>query len=306
MGGITRRDLVFGAAYGTIAVLIGLREGEGSEPKQSQESMVVIIRDEKALNEKKEADIEVLRQMLDQAIIKVSGEKKAENGWRILFNQKDFVGIKYTHCGWMRVHTHLELVEAVKGRLKDIGIGEDSIVAKDQGLPFEKCTALINMPSIKAHPLTGIAVSLKNYINFNRGKESTYHHGGSANLGEIWKMPGVQGKTRMVIVDALTPYFGPGPQIDPRYYWDFRGIVVGKDPVAVDTVCLKMVQERRNAFKGESWPLSPPPISIEEADKKYELGTSDPEKIIVIRLGWGVPKGEEGKPIKLKDLKGFA
>jgi uncharacterized protein (DUF362 family) len=152
-------------------------------------------------------------------------------------------------------------------------------------MPLEACTALINVPAIKVHSLTGIAASIKNYINFT-GKENSYHFQGSVKLGEAWKMPRVKGKTRLIIVDALRPYFGPGPQINPLHRWDYKGILVGTDPVAIDTVCLRICQMKRNLFKGEEWPISPPPKSIAAADKKYKLGTSDPSKIKLMKLGW--------------------
>ncbi len=139
------------------------------------------------------------------------------------------------------------------------------------------------MPSVKVHSLTGIAASLKNYINFT-SNPSAYHYDGSDKLGEVWLK--VKNKTRLIVVDFLRPYFGPGPQINPVYRWNYNGILVGTDPVAIDTVCLKICQEKRNQFKGEEWLITPPPKSISRADKKYDLGTSDPMKIQVIRYGW--------------------
>jgi hypothetical protein len=62
--------------------------------------------------------------------------------------------------------------------------------------------------------------------------------------------------------------------------------MVGTDPVALDTVSLKICQVKRDLFKGESWPITPPPKSIAAADADYKLGTSDAAKIGLIRLGW--------------------
>ena len=52
------------------------------------------------------------------------------------------------------------------------------------------------------------------------------------------------------------------------------GLIAGTDPVAVETICLKIIAEKRKAIRGEPWPLSPPPICVEAADKVYGLGTS--------------------------------
>ena len=85
------------------------------------------------------------------------------------------------------------------------------------------CTALIAMPALKAHWLTGIGTVLKNYIMYS-GRPSTYHDANNANLGEIWLLPGVKGKTKLVLVDALRPLCDKGPQPDPRYFWDYKGL----------------------------------------------------------------------------------
>jgi hypothetical protein len=196
----------------------------------------------------------------------------------------DTVGVKFTRCDWMRVHTDQAVIDAVVKRVGEAGVVKERIFAQDGGLPVAKCTALINVPSVKVHTLTGIAVAMKNYINF--APAPSKYHAPSTNLGEIFLMPDVKGKTRLVVVDLLRPYFGPGPQINPLHRWNYHGIMVATDPVAVDSVCLGICQAKRNLFKGEPWPITPPPDFIAAGDKTYKLGTSDPTKIKLVRLGW--------------------
>ena len=115
-----------------------------------------------------------------------------------------------------------------------------------------------------------------NYILYS-GRPSRYHQDKSAKLGEIWLIPEVKGKTRLVLVDALHPLCDKRPQPDPRYKWAYNGLIAGTDPVAVETVCLKILTEKRQALRGEPWPITPPPICVEAADKAYGLGTSKME-----------------------------
>jgi hypothetical protein len=56
--------------------------------------------------------------------------------------------------------------------------------------------------------------------------------------------------------------------------------------VAVETVCLRIITEKRHVLRGEPWPLSPPPICVEAADKVYGLGTSNLEEIKIAHIGW--------------------
>ena len=295
---ITRRDFLKGTAYRTVGLALGLRslEAAAAEAKEGKPfaatpagvvSRVVLVRDKDAVDARHRAKTEVAARMIDTAVNTFAGEEDAVKAWRRFFRPDDTVGVKISRCGWMRVHTCSEVIDAVASRLRSIGIPEERIIVKDYHLPLERCTALINLPSIKVHTLTGIAVSVKNYVNFSK-KIPRYHAGKSheEKLAETWFFPQVKGKTRLIIVDALRPYFGPGPQVNPLHYWDYKGILVAKDPVAVDTVCLRICQKKRNLYKGEEWPITPPPKAIAAADEKYHLGTSDPLKIKLVRVGW--------------------
>jgi hypothetical protein len=293
---VTRRDFIRGAAMGTIGMalyggqerdlLAGTGGTTGARPfaAQDPQSIVVLIRSEKAVGAEDKIDAAAVQEMIDAAMKEFAGEAETAGAWAKFVKPADTVGVKFTHCGWMRVHTEQPVVDAIVKRVGEAGVAGDRIIAQDEGLPAAKCTALINVPTVKVHTMTGIAVSLKNYINFS-AKPASYHSP-STNLGEIYLKPEVKGKTRLIIVDVLRPYFGPGPQINPLHRWNYGGIMVGADPVAIDTVCLKLCQVKRRLFKGEDWPISPPPDNIAAADKTYHLGTSDPARIKLVKLGW--------------------
>lgn len=292
---ITRRDFLKGTAYGTLGLALGLKgfEGLATAEKATEAfnafnplSKVVLVRDEAAVDKSHNINSKIVAEMMDSAVRILADEDDRIKAWEHYIKKEDTVGVKFSRCSWMRIPTEQAVIEAVVKRAEEVGVSKKRIHPQDYGLPFKKCTALINVPSVKVHSLTGIAASIKNYINFT-GKESSYHFRGSSKLGEVWNWPSVKGKTRLIIVDALRPYFGPGPQINPIHRWDYKGILVGTDPVAIDTVLLRICQQKRNLFKGDEWPISPPPKSIAKADTKYKLGTSDPSKIKLIRLGWG-------------------
>jgi hypothetical protein len=291
---ITRRDFIRGVAYGTLGLTLGYKtlsavaDNEQSAIPFAAEnplSHVVLIRRNDVIDKNNKINKTILSEMMDTALKTFSGETDLLAAWRKYIHPDDKVGVKVTHCSWMRIHTNESLIKTIQIKLSDVSIPKSRIHVEDYGLPFEKCTALINVPSVKVHTLTGIAASIKNYINFIQ-QPSDYHHEGSVNLGKIWLMPHVKGKTRLIIVDMLQPYFGPGPQINPLHRWNYKGILVGTDPVAIDTVCTRICQMKRNLFKGEEWLISPPPKSLAAADTKYGLGTSNPIKIQLIRLGW--------------------
>jgi len=290
---VTRRDFIKGAALGVLGIALTGKErelfaarGGRVEPfaAENPQSTVVLIRNDKAVDASDKVDSAIVQEMIDTAIKQFSGEAEVARAWSKFVQADDTVGVKFTRCDWMRVHTDQAVIDAVVKRVGEAGVAKDRLFAQDGGLPVAKCTALINVPSVKVHTLTGIAVSLKNYINFS--PQPSRYHAPNTNLGEIFLLPEVKGKTRLIVVDMLRPYFGPGPQINPLHRWNYCGIMVATDPVAVDRVCLSVCQAKRNLFKGEEWPISPPPDNIYSADKNYKLGTSDPARIKLVKLGW--------------------
>jgi hypothetical protein len=98
----------------------------------------------------------------------------------------------------------------------------------------------------------------------------------------------VKGKTRLNVLAALTPQFwGRGAHFfDRRYVWQYKGLIVGIDPVAVDAVGAELLKRKRVAFFGEDRALDVPPIHITAADKTYHLGVSDLSRIELVKLGW--------------------
>jgi hypothetical protein len=244
---------------------------------------VIVVRDQHALGERHKVNLPVLKQMLEESLLRLTGRKTSKEAWLSLVKPDDIVGLVPTaHLN----PTHQELVDAVEGSLREAGIPKDHI-RNAQGGPSlpEACTALIALPALKAHWLTGIGTVLKNYIRYS-GKPSAYHGEQNAKLGEIWNLPAVKGKTKLVLVDALRPLCDKGPQPDPRYLWNYSGLLAGTDPVAVETVCLRIINNKREAMRGEPWPLSPPPLCVAAADEQYHLGTSNMAEIHVEHSGW--------------------
>ncbi|MFC1835481.1 DUF362 domain-containing protein [Thermodesulfobacteriota bacterium] len=278
---LTRRDFLRGNVCAALGVtVLGISPAGAAAPSPS---VVIVDRDEKVLNTDLVVDSTILRGMVNRTVIQLTGKGTAREAWLSLVSPKDIIGLVTTsHAN----PTHDELVDAVKASLVAAGIPEKNI-RMAQGSPedAEACTALISMPALKTHRLTGIGTVLKNYIMFS-GRPSSYHAEDSAKLGEIWHLPNVKGKTKLILVDALHPLCDKGPQSNPRYKWAYNGLIAGTDPIAVETVCLQVILARRRELRGEPWPISPPPLCVEAADKIYGLGTSRPERIAIKTSGW--------------------
>jgi hypothetical protein len=283
---ITRRDFLRGAAGTAVAAALGpviLAEAQAQPTAK-----VVLIRNADVLAQPEKTQ-GILESMLDEAIKTLLGTDSPLEAWRKLIKSSDVVGVKSND--WGKLPTPKPLEAAIKRRLLDVGVMEENMSIADRGVMtnpiFLKSTALVNVRPLRTHHWAGVGTCLKNYIQFVSDRPS-YHPDACAALGSIWHLPAVKGKTRLNILSVLTPqFYGRGPSFfDTRYVWPYRGLIVGTDPVAVDTIGARLLQKKRMVFFGEDRVLDAPPSHIIVADKKYHLGVSDLSRIQLVKLGW--------------------
>jgi len=284
---ITRRDFLRGAAGAALAA--ALSSPIRGEAQGEQKAKVVLVRNHEVLGRQEKARGEILQSMLDEAVKTLLATGEPLEAWRKLIKSSDVVGVKSN--AWAKLPTPKALEGAIKRRLLDVGVAEENMSIADKEVlsnpVFLKATALVNVRPLRTHHWSAVGTCVKNYIQFDPDR-SSFHAEACTALGKIWTYPIVQGKTRLNILSALTPqFYGRGANFfDTRYVWPYRGLIVGTDPVAVDTVGAHLLQVKRIAFFGEDRALDVPPTHIIAADKKYHLGVSDLSRIQVIKLGW--------------------
>jgi hypothetical protein len=284
---VTRRDFLKGTAG--LVMAMGVGSSIPFEARAEDKARVVVIRNQKVLGTDEKLDSNILKSMLDEAILTLLDEKDIFKAWQRLFNKTDIVGIKSN--SWRYLPTPEEMEQVIRRRLLDIGIPEGALAVDDRGVlnnpVFLKSTALVNVRPVRTHHWAGIGSCLKNYIMFVPSP-SAYHGDACSDLGKIWTFPSVKGKTRLNILVALTPqFYGRGSNsFDRRYLWAYKGLIVGIDPVAVSAVGAELLRLKRISFFGEDRELDVQPIHIGVADKKYRLGISDLNRIEILKLGW--------------------
>ncbi|RJP63988.1 MAG: DUF362 domain-containing protein [Ignavibacteriales bacterium] len=256
---------------------------------QSTKTKVVLIRNEKVLDKNGKINIEILETMLDESVKLIFDTKYASTAWSKIIKPTDVVGIK-TNV-WNYLSTPTELENIIKERVIAAGVKEDNVSIDDRGVlnnpVFKKATALINSRPMRTHYWSGVGSLLKNYIMFAE-KPSDYHDDSCADLAAIWKLPNVKDKTRLNILVMLTPLFHSvgAHGYSPEYVWQYKGLIVSTDPVAADSIGLKIIEAKRREFFKEDKPLNPPAKHIALADTRHHLGTADIKKIDLIMVGW--------------------
>lgn len=286
---LTRREFLKTSASAAMAGALFLNAPDRLFAAGDEKTRVVLIRNKDVLDDLNAPKPDVLQKMLDEAVAALVGESDPAKAWQTIAGPDDVVGIKSNI--WQSLGTPEALEDAIENRLLEAGVDEKNISVNDQQVlrdpVFRDATALINVRPLRTHNWSGVGSLIKNYIMFV-DTPSSYHGDSCADLAKIWKLPSVEGKTRLNILVVLTPLFhGIGPHhYNPKYTWAYKGLLVGFDPVAVDATGVRILQAKRRAFFEEDRPLNPPPKHVFLADTRHHLGTADPEKIDLVRLGW--------------------
>ncbi len=288
---VTRRDFMKGSASAVVGAAIPLSQTspQDSSAQRPERSKVVLIRNADALDENSAFNGEVIQQMLDEGVMALFDTETPVDAFHRIVSADQMVGIKTNF--WNYLPTPAELENAIKTRVLDVGVSEENITIDDHGVRnnpgFQNAHSIINVRPLRTHYLSGVSGCMKNLIMFS-DSQVKWHPNSCADLGLLQTLPEVKGRLRLHILAALTPQFhGRGPHhFSRRYVWNYKGLIIGTDVVAVDAIGLKLLMAKRTEVLGAANALPPVPKHIEIADKVHGLGNSDLDKIDLIKIGW--------------------
>jgi hypothetical protein len=149
---------------------------------------------------------------------------------------------------------------------------------------LDDCTALINMPVLKSHMISGITFALKNHFGSTLNP-SALHYPIEEKMAALNALPQIRDRTRLIIGDVLEAnlqYSGSYPYWKPDYRGD--SILMSFDPVAHDTVGLdiliKLLTEKGVSTVSDT-EMALPCLTSAAA---LGLGTNVPENIDLVEL----------------------
>jgi hypothetical protein len=321
--GLSRREFLEVLAAGAAGTIVGVGAARaraaapspaeaGAPAAPPARSRVAVVRHPEVLVRGYRVNPLVIRQMLDRAVMELTGQAAEKAAWQTFGRADDFVAIKYNSMGRPTLHSHAEITEAVGERLvSQAGCDPKKVLAVDRGLPdpynelsapfdlpsrglktrlrrlyTDAATAIVNVSVLKTHWNDGISGPLKNHLGsvHNPAAYHGWEPGGMArSLPELNALPPLGTKTRLCILDAVRPLYAGGPADDEKYRWDYRGLIVGADPVAVTAVGLRVLEARRAEAQGKEWPL-PAAREMLAYAQEIHLGSADPQRIDLLQV----------------------
>ncbi|NLO72730.1 MAG: DUF362 domain-containing protein [candidate division WS1 bacterium] len=122
----------------------------------------------------------------------------------------------------------------------------ETFSGKLSNILLQKATVLINVPVLKTHGASQVTIALKNHFG-------TVHNPGACHRNIDMTIPSISAtepiktKTRLAILDATRACFAGGPSPPPASMWTFKGVAVASDPVALDFVGNRIVNNKRTS-----------------------------------------------------------
>ncbi len=163
-------------------------------------------------------------------------------------------------------------------------------VVAGQG-PFG-CDFIINIPVLKAlDGWCGVSLSMKNHFG-SVSAPWAMHRDIQNSVAALNAHPLIRRKTRLILVDGIFAGLkwpggrdhiaGPSPTRDQSNVVVTNQLLVGIDPVAIDSVGWSTIDRLRGA---EGFPpVAPPPLYLQIAETEFGLGNSDPGRIDIVEI----------------------
>lgn len=122
--------------------------------------------------------------------------------------------------------------------LPDRGYGSSLTVAGSVGTIFsgimESIDALISVPVLKDHDVAGVSLAMKNMYGAIFNPNKFHANRCDPYVADLCSHPLIKGKLRLAVCDASRVQFHNGPAFSPPYAREFGGLLVSRDPVALD------------------------------------------------------------------------
>ena len=145
------------------------------------------------------------------------------------------------------------------------------------------CDAVINLPVLKDHGIVGVTLALKNLFGAIHNPNKYHTNAGDPFVADVNMFDAIRSKVRLTVCDGLTAQYEGGPSYMPQWSWPYNGLLVARDPVALDYTGWQII-ERKRAEKGMKplRELHREPLYIATAaDAGHRLGVDDPKRIDV-------------------------
>lgn len=136
---------------------------------------------------------------------------------------------------------------------------------------------VVNLPVVKHHDASGVTVALKNLShgfvnNVERSHATRTLNATGTFIPAVVNLPVFRQKVVLHIADGVRSLYSGGPGARPQYIWEHKTLYFGTDPVALDKVGWKVVDDKRVSLGLE-------PVAFQRTDQHNRFSHPQVEHI---------------------------
>ena len=149
---------------------------------------------------------------------------------------------------------------------------------------MEIVDVLINVPVLKDHDIAGVSIGMKNFYGsiYNPNK----FHGNQCDpfVADLCNHPFIKNKLRLTICDASRIQVHNGPAFYPKYAREYGGLLISRDPVALDFTGWQIIEKLRKKMNLKSLKESGREPTYIKTAEKLKLGKATRGQIKIIEI----------------------
>ncbi len=178
--------------------------------------------------------------------------------------------------------SHVGLNVVGSDYFSNAGYSESIVFSGSVGTCFskimERVDAVISVPVLKDHDIAGVSIGMKNFYGaiYNPNK----FHGNRCDpyVADLCNHPIIRDKLRLTVCDATRVQVNNGPAFYPKYAREYGGLLVSRDPVALDYTGWQIIEELRKEMglkpleavdREPTYILSAAKLGLGRADAKH-------------------------------------
>jgi uncharacterized protein (DUF362 family) len=148
------------------------------------------------------------------------------------------------------------------------------------------CDAVINLPVLKDHGIVGVTMAMKNLFGAIHNPNKYHPNAGDPYIADVNMLTAVRKKVRLTICDGIFAQYEGGPSYMPQWSWPFNGLLVARDPVALDYTGWQIIEAKRaeKGFPTLKTAGREPKYIATAADAIHQLGTNNPRRIEKVEI----------------------
>jgi len=117
---------------------------------------------------------------------------------------------------------------------------------------MEKVDALVNVPVLKDHDIAGASIGMKNFFGAIYNPNKFHSNNCNPYIADLSTHRFIKDRLRLIVCDASRVQVNNGPAYYENYAWEYGGLLVSRDPVALDYLGWQIIEKRRKELNLKS------------------------------------------------------